>query len=535
MPDADAIIIGSGAAGAHAACPLLAAGARVLMIDGGRGAPAILEEEITGTFEDMRRSRADQHRWFLGEDFSGILLRAFGARPPTSMIGGNRSYVSAGTGALLPLIAKEAEIMQSLATGGLAAIWGAVCAYLNESTLARMGLPARAVERHYRIVTDRVGIAGPSFMLPNLLPPLRLDYHGQRLLEATERKKNLLARLRVDFLQPPLAVLTRDRPPRRACEYTGLEYYTDVGRAVYRPQFTIDELRDSPHFTYRGGFVAESIREEGEESRVRCHSTQQGVEKTTFTARCIILAAGAIGTARILARSLGLTGHLLPFLSKPHTVTACVHLPTLGRPGHRPCMSLCQLMAIARGEDEADSLCSQLYSYSGFPLFRLLPSLPAPAPEALELLSLLAPSLLLADTRMPVLQPNGTLGLSKDGKGIVIDIRSSDAQWKARAPQMKRLRRAFRRLLLFPVKTIAAAEGSTFHYAGTVPIALEGDAPITAEENGRVRGLRRTFVCDASLFRILPAFPHTLTIMANANRIGEEVAHFLSAGRAVRG
>ena len=70
------IVVGSGASGVNAAAALVEAGVRVTLIDFGNEdrtyAPLIPE----GTFEEIRRTDPNQHRYFLGDEFEGITLGA---------------------------------------------------------------------------------------------------------------------------------------------------------------------------------------------------------------------------------------------------------------------------------------------------------------------------------------------------------------------------------------------------------------------------------------------------------------------------
>ena len=49
------------------------------------------------------------------------------------------------------------------------------------------------------------------------------------------------------------------------------------------------------------------------------------------------------------------------------------------------------------------------------------------------------------------------------------------------------------------------------------------DRPLTTEPSGRLRGTHGVFVADGAALAYLPAKGLTLTLMANANRIGHRV------------
>ena len=74
--------------------------------------------------------------------------------------------------------------------------------------------------------------------------------------------------------------------------------------------------------------------------------------------------------------------------------------------------------------------------------------------------------------------------------------------------------------------------GSTAHYAGGLPFVKDGKNLGTGHD-GKIIGTKNVYAADASGWRTLPPKPPALTIMANARRIGLEVARTLeySKGR----
>ena len=61
----DIIIIGSGPSGTSAAYPLLEAGLKILMVDGGK---KISGKPPNGNYHDLKRNDSDQWKWQLGKD-----------------------------------------------------------------------------------------------------------------------------------------------------------------------------------------------------------------------------------------------------------------------------------------------------------------------------------------------------------------------------------------------------------------------------------------------------------------------------------
>ena len=121
----DAIVVGSGAAAVSAARPLVLAGLRVAMLDiGDRPAPSAAAPACK-PWGDLRRTDAEQWKYFLGERFEALALGALEDGLPLTP---PRRYVAARAGTLLPRRASGFAGFESTAQGGLAAAWGAAAA-----------------------------------------------------------------------------------------------------------------------------------------------------------------------------------------------------------------------------------------------------------------------------------------------------------------------------------------------------------------------------------------------------------------------
>ena len=83
-------------------------------------------------------------------------------------------------------------------------------------------------------------------------------------------------------------------------------------------------------------------------------------------------------------------------------------------------------------------------------------------------------------------------------------------------------RRSFRAVPLAPALRVGAP-GRGFHTGGTFPMR-ERPQQFETDVWGRVDGLSRVHVVDASVFPSLPATTITLSVMANAHRIGAVAA-----------
>lgn len=520
------IVIGSGPAGAHAAAALVERGHSVCMLDGGMTEPPILTAGTARTFEDVRKNDADQWKLLLGEDCSNIPVDGLDGGIGGGMAGGNRSYSLRGTAENLPLTVDQGVVIQSLAKGGLASVWGGTSTFFGTEDLTAMGLPAQDMERYYDKVVERIGVSGPQTR-PGVQPVITPDHHAESMLMFAEKNREKLAGLNVTVRQPHAAVLTKDLGDRKATALTDMEYYSDPNRSVYRPQYTVDALMQRPNFRYTPGVIVQRIEEAIGETVVFGHAVGESSNILRWRAKRVVVAAGAVNTARILLCSYGLYDTPIPFVGKPHVYAACIDRASLGKKGPERRSALCQLVITDenRTPERLENACAQIYSYRSLLLFRLLGSVPFfPLPEALGLLSLFAPSLILADIRFPGLPTDGhTLTLKRDRLHIACHEGRSPRQMES----LGRIRKALKATGLWTVRTIFMPEASTSHHAGTVPVSNDPALPLSCTPDGRVRRSATVYVADASMFRCLPALPHTLTIIANAERVAAEVSKTL--------
>ncbi len=73
------------------------------------------------------------------------------------------------------------------------------------------------------------------------------------------------------------------------------------------------------------------------------------------------------------------------------------------------------------------------------------------------------------------------------------------------------------------MRPVRPQHGSSVHYATTLPFDT-ADKLLTTEPSGRLRGTKAVYIADGAAFAYLPAKGLTGTLMANANRVGQQVA-----------
>lgn len=537
---ADVIVVGSGASAVHAAYPLVQAGRSVIMVDVGHDEEKYRSLIPSLPFADIRRTDPEQHRYFLGDNWEGVPLGQLGAGPQVTP---PRQYVLKDNDILSPKQSASFAALESFALGGLGQAWGAVAFPFLDHELTRCGLPVREMREHYEIVAQRIGINGDhDDLLPwrgplaALQPPLELDHNATRILQRHTRVRARLQQQRTAVGHTILAALSLPLGERGANPYRDMDFWTNPAASVYRPSLTVDELRRHANFHYHHPFLVEEFAEPssgGVTVQARHLSNDQRI---VFTACQLILAAGALGTTRIVLRSLRQYDVPVPFTCNPHTYIPSLHWASLGHPPSNHCTSLAQLTVIHDPTGDREHLVqSQLYSYRSLLLFRLLKESPLAYREGLRVMRALHSAFVIWVVQhedVPTPAKTCVLRRGEPGGADALEVNYSltTAEEKVCEDNETALARAFRRLGCWPLKRVHPEHGSSIHYGGQLPFSVE-EKPLTTDPvTGRLRGTGAVFIGDGTAFRYLPAKGLTLTLMANANRIGLHVCGLSDGG-----
>ena len=143
------------------------------------------------------------------------------------------------------------------------------------------------------------------------------------------------------------------------------------------------------------------------------------------------------------------------------------------------------------------------------------------APEALALLSMWAPSLVIVDVRFPE-QGSKQNTLRHDESILYMQPADSRANHHGDLRDMKRFLRS---IGLIPLRTVRTPLGASAHYAGGIPFEKDSSTSLlSTKPTGELLQHAGIYVADSATWRALPAEPPALTIMANARRIGIHIA-----------
>lgn len=528
----DVVIVGSGASAAMAASKLVAAGVSTVMLDYGNDDPAGREAIPDRSFDELRLTDPRQADYFVGRHMEGVPRGdvKVGAQltPP-------RQFIHADTEEFLPYSSDHFHPMQSLCLGGLAAGWGAACFTYTREELGKIGLAAEGFGRYYNEVAQEIGVSGGSpgecdpygwAGIERSLPLPPLDSNGESILRRCRARREALERAGFFCGRIPLAVLTRDHGGRKANPLYDMDFYSDSRRSVYRPRYTVGQLKEKACFSYVNRFLVHRFEEK--DGGVVVRGIHQG-KPETVSCRRLILCAGAINSARIALNSLGQDGERTSLLCSPYTYIPCVNLAMLGKKAKDERHSLAQLTVFYKDDQDPFGVLSiQMYSYRSLLLFKLVKEMPLPAWAGLMVARSLVNSFAIFGAFFPDSQSKGkTICVPQVRADRIPAIQIEYCLSPAVEQRRRALERSIARRLVslgcVPVGRIDPGPGSSIHYAGTLPFNNPQNGSLFTRPDYTLAGARHVYVGDSSSWNWLPAKGLTFTMMANARRIADMV------------
>jgi choline dehydrogenase-like flavoprotein len=164
------------------------------------------------------------------------------------------------------------------------------------------------------------------------------------------------------------------------------------------------------------------------------------------------------------------------------------------------------------------------FSTTGIPVSEFARYLPIGRRYGIDLLKQLLSSCLAGNIFLPGRYSSHEVKLDKHGSLVI-----NGGYQQATAEIMRKIESSLRKAyllsgaLLIPGSFKTGKPGSDIHYAGTLPMR---NFPKLGETNpnGELFGLRGVFVVDGSSLPTLSEKSHTLTLMANADRIGRIIS-----------
>jgi len=520
-------IVGSGAAGVAAALRLVQRGMRPTIIDVGVDPPT--GPRLSGNFYQLQQ-QADLFEVMIGADYERARARSRFASPlPAKLTAPRIGFVTRETDRLQPVIGRNFSVVRSFATGGLANAWGAGLYRATDADLVGFPIQASELTPYYDLLTAEIGISGDrddleQFFGPadGLLPPLRLSRKAAWLLARYQQRRSRWHAAGFFLGRPRLAVLSEAFAGRSACDYSNLEFWEPNLPFIYTPRWTLNRLIDADLLIYRKGLLVESWSEAGRQIVVRARDLVNG-STVSFTTRYLILAAGAIGSARLALASNTDHRTKLSLLDNSAVQFPLILPRFIGRALETTCFGLTQLNLVYSGREYETPLQASILEITSPARAEFFASLPLAARDNLRMIRHLVPAMLVLQLFFPAkseqaagmsLSENGTLTIAAPPQTIDLTI----------IQQVVKVLRWLGALTHASLITVPPPGQQGIHYAATLPMTEHGKDHYTCDRFGRLHGQSRVYAVDGSVFPRLPAKNCSMLMMANAMRVSDRLA-----------
>jgi len=525
--DFDVIIIGSGPAGVSAAYPLVQSGVKVLMVDGQNGITEKLEP-ISKPYLTERKSDENQWKWILGSKFYSIGQKS-NVSPKLRVPA--YDYVFKDFLEKNKINVKNFVAIGSLAKGGLSNAWGCGVARMSEKEMHSFPFSLSDIEKSYEFVTRRIGVSGSySDDLSDYFgldrwsqPPIDMDHLHTSLLKNYLKQRVKLNLSEFKLGRSRVAALSRKLDDRNACDLSGNCLWGCHQDSLYSASKEIDSLLKFSNFKYKSGFIVDAIIKT--DSSVEINGEFDFLQKK-ITAKKIFLAAGTLATTRLALNALKFSSEVQ--LQSAPTAAFLLWLPRMisSSSSNSNGFGLGQLSFTCRLNEEISAFGST-FSTSGLPVSEFVRYMPFGKRFGIDFLRIFLNSCLVGNVFLPGSLSTATVSVNKDGVMNILGGADNNVD-SLMSNVEKILRKNYLKMgaVLIPGSFNLGSPGSGIHYSSTLPMRVN---PKIGETNfiGELKGLDSIYVVDGASLSNLSEKSHTLTIMANADRIGRIVAsHF---------
>ena len=495
-------VIGSGPAGVACATALLGRGRAVTMLDAGL--------TLEPGYEALRMAMAARapEDW-TPEQHAMRRLPAGGGMPDYKLSHGSDYPYRAAPGA--PGLGIDVPgVAASYAQGGLGNVWGAAMLPYRAADFATWPVAVEEMVPAYRAVLGFVPLAGQADALE---PEFPFYVRPRADMPVSRQAEGLLRRFARASLPGVVAGRARLAVRAAGCNACG-ECLNGCPRdLIFSGRQELAALR-AAGMTYIQGAVVRGLAED--EHGVQIHAlTAMGGQ--VFSGDRVFVAAGVYGSTGLMLRSLGQARaeildsqyFILPLLGLARTTgVAAERLHTLAQ----------VFIEIEDAAVAAQNVHLQIYGYSDVldaTIAQKLGALRELRAQVLER-ALVVQGYLHSDV-------SGRLAARLEGDVLRVTAVPNLATPAVLKRLVRRLGRLAPVLGARPLGPLLQAmpPGRGYHSGGSFPMR-ECPGPGETDTLGRPYGRRRTHIVDAAVFPSIPAATITLTVMANAWRIGNE-------------
>ena len=527
MSDLHYCVIGSGPAGVACTRALIERGIRVTILDVGKS----YNRETLASIRRLQVTPLDE--WKNSEIYKELYSRRELSEttiPKKRVFGSDFPYEDDRQ---LNLNQLNTKCLISHAKGGLSNVWGGAVLPFRSEDFQEWPISLSDLIPYYEIITKEMGISGVrddlEVMYPLYTEPqgvFELSNQGKHILNVMQRSRKKLNAKGIYFGQSRIGVNLKEGKRSTQCCYQGVCLEGCPFFVIYNSMFSLDKLILKKECAYISNIAVSDIEEiSNNKVRVNGFSENDSTQKT-FLFDKVFIACGPIASAKIVIHTLKKYDHVFNLKYHPYFLLPLVSLNSVNNVSREKLHTLSQLFIEVVNKKISDfPLHLQLYGYNSF------------LEDKLDSFMLMSRSRIKHSILNRLLLLQGYLH-SSEVEGIQFKIKchsNGQTSIDMKSKRERKVNKIMRSLALFlffnrksfgfwplyPFGMIGSA-GDGNHIGSLFPMKKK---PRENESDylGRVAPLKRTHIVDSSILTSLPPSTLTLTVMANAYRIGDKV------------
>ncbi len=519
------VIIGGGASGVSAALGFVKNGIVPTIIDVGMRPEN--KHHAVGNQYDHRKEN-DIYDLMIGSELDGLSNVMNGTSLPPKLTTPMNSYIISGAEKLSPIRSPNFSAVQSFASGGLAAAWGAGLYRYNDEDLGTLPLRSRLLEPYYDHLSEEIGISGKNDDLSQffgndrtLLPPFHLSKKAEHLYANYQKKRKKLNRKGVFVGYPRLGVLTRDHNGRKKCDYSNFETWLNDIPWIYNPAYSLDRLIKENKVEYLPGIYIDSWSRKNGEIIIEGKNVLNGspFRKNVDT---LVIAAGTLNTTKIVLRSKKDTKSKLSILDNPLLQIPLILPSFFGAPLDQSAFGMTNLNLLYKPSGMNKTLQGSIIELTSPPRSVFFERFPVCSRLNLKMIKMISPSLLAMFLYYPSSQDEaGSIRLTDNNK---LEIEQKD--YVTEREPVKKIVRALYRMGAWTHSLLIqqSKPGYAIHYAGTIPMKTITTSEYESSINGELHKEPGVYIADGAPFSNISSKNLSFTIMSNAMRIADNIS-----------
>ena len=515
----DFIIVGAGPSSVSAAWPLVKSGKKVLMVDA--GADQISSESQNNSFSLLSLRDGSHGNFFQGNDASKLITKGFSSPKLRASGEDFNQYLE-----INKLDPNNFTLTGLVGAGGLSRIWGAACSCYDDYDLINSYVKYKDLLPSYIEIARRIGMSGnnsssiASFIGDQLPLQGALEQTPliKKLLSSYGTKKNSNGFLMGETLT---AVTSKALGSRGACLGEMRCMWGCPHQSIYSAKSDVQQLLSFANFEFKQNVVVDDlIRSESNDWIVAGVKVGSG-KRVSFFGKKILLGMGTFATTRLIMKTFLPKEKNLRVLHNPAFSGAMLipsfvgrQLPSRGYGGSQLCFKI-PLSA----SDPQEYAFGLVFDAASLPAYDLMRHMPFTRNGAINITRSLLPGLIVLMVYMPPSLSDSYVSLDHDDR-LKIQGNYGSGFPKVYAKCVSLTKSFFRKLGAYslPGSFKPYSPGAEVHYG----CSLSSNDLVS--KDGELVMAKGIYAIDGSSLPTLTAKSHTLTIMANADRIARGLA-----------